>query len=75
MRRPAGVRKQLRGERKRLVGRLHHLTSEDYPDISVRINGACGFVKVEEATVDQLKRSVDLLNREIQQHAAGSNSG
>lgn len=69
------VRKQLRGERKRLVGRLHHLTGEDYPDINARINGACGFVKVDEAKVDQLERSVDLLNREINKHAVSSNGG
>jgi superfamily II DNA or RNA helicase len=64
---PAGfeVRDQLRRERHRLVGRLHHLTNEGHREISARINGACGVVTIKEATVEQLERSIGVLNKEI----------
>jgi superfamily II DNA or RNA helicase len=64
-------RKQLRVERQRLVGRLHHLNGEEHRDINARINGACGLIKIEEATVDQLERSIKLLNKEIAKRAVG----
>jgi len=65
-----GVRKRLRADRKRLVGHLHHLNGEHHRDINARINGACGVVSFEEATVDQLRRSIELLNAEIKRQAA-----
>jgi acyl-CoA reductase-like NAD-dependent aldehyde dehydrogenase len=64
-------RKQLRAERQRLVGRLYHLTGERHRDINAHINGACGLIKIDEASDHQLERSINLLNKEIAKRAVG----
>jgi superfamily II DNA or RNA helicase len=55
----------LRGERQKLVGSLRRITGEPFPQINARVNGKTGVTRVEDATVDQLERSIGLLLDEL----------
>ncbi|MEA2481215.1 MAG: hypothetical protein QOJ07_3137 [Thermoleophilaceae bacterium] len=55
----------LRGERHKLVGSLRRLTGESFAEINARINRTAGVTRVEDATVEQLDRSISLLLDEL----------
>jgi superfamily II DNA or RNA helicase len=55
----------LRAERQKLVGSLRRITGEAFPQINARVNGKTGVTRVEDATVDQLERSIGLLLDEL----------
>jgi superfamily II DNA or RNA helicase len=55
----------LRGERHRLVGQLRRTTGETFQQINARLNCKTGVSRVEDATVDQLERSIGLLLDEL----------
>jgi hypothetical protein len=55
----------LRTERQKLVGSLRRMTGEPFAQINARVNGKTGVTRVEDATVDQLERSIDLLLDEL----------
>jgi superfamily II DNA or RNA helicase len=59
--RRAGMRK----ERQKLVGSLRRITGEPFTQINARINGKAGVSRVEDATVEQLERSISLLLDEL----------
>jgi superfamily II DNA or RNA helicase len=59
--RRAGLRK----ERQKLVGSLRRITGEPFTQINARINSKAGVSRVEDATVDQLGRSISLLLDEL----------
>jgi superfamily II DNA or RNA helicase len=54
-----------RAERHRLVGSLRRLTGETFQQINARLNGKTGVTKVEDATVEQLDKSISLLLDEL----------
>ena len=55
----------LRTERQKLVGSLRRITGEPFTQINARVNGKAGVARVEDATVDQLERSIGLLLDEL----------
>jgi superfamily II DNA or RNA helicase len=55
----------LRTERQKLVGSLRRMTGEPFAQINARVNGKTGVTRVEDATVDQLERSIGLLLDEL----------
>ena len=55
----------LRTERQRLVGSLRRMTGEPFQQINARVNDKAGVTRVEDATVDQLERSIGLLLDEL----------
>jgi superfamily II DNA or RNA helicase len=55
----------LRAERHKLVGALRRITGEQFTEINARINRKAGVSKVEDATVEQLDRSISLLLDEL----------
>jgi len=55
----------LRTERQKLVGSLRRMTGEPFAQINARVNGKAGVTRVEDATVDQLERSLGLLLDEL----------
>ena len=55
----------LRTERQKLVGSLRRMTGEPFAQINARVNGKAGVTRVEDATVDQLQRSIGLLLDEL----------
>jgi superfamily II DNA or RNA helicase len=55
----------LRAERQKLVGSLRRLTGDPFAQINARVNGKAGVTRVEDATVDQLERSIGLLLDEL----------
>jgi superfamily II DNA or RNA helicase len=55
----------LRTERQKLVGALRRMTGEPFAQINARVNGKTGVTRVEDATVDQLERSIGLLLDEL----------
>ena len=55
----------MRTERQKLVGALRRLTGEPFAQINARVNGKTGVTRVEDATVDQLERSIGLLLDEL----------
>jgi superfamily II DNA or RNA helicase len=59
--RRAGMRK----ERQKLVGSLRRITNEPFTQINARINAKAGVTRVEDATVEQLERSISLLLDEL----------
>jgi hypothetical protein len=54
-----------RAERHRLVGSLRRLTGETFQQINARLNAKTGVIKVEDATVEQLDKSISLLLDEL----------
>jgi superfamily II DNA or RNA helicase len=54
-----------RAERHRLVGSLRRLTGQTFQQINARLNGKTGVTKVEDATVEQLDKSISLLLDEL----------
>jgi superfamily II DNA or RNA helicase len=54
-------RAQLRGERHRLVSDLRRRDGTSHREINAWLNGKLGISSVEQATLDQLERSVELL--------------
>jgi superfamily II DNA or RNA helicase len=54
-----------RAERHRLVGSLRRLTGETFQQINSRVNGATGVTRVEDATVEQLDKSISRLLDEL----------
>jgi superfamily II DNA or RNA helicase len=59
------LRAAKRAERHRLVGSLRRLTGETFQQINARLNGKTGVKKVEDATVEQLDKSISLLLDEL----------
>ena len=55
----------LRTERQKLVGSLRRITGEPFTQINARINRKAGVTQVEDATVEQLDRSISLLLDEL----------
>ena len=55
----------LRGERQKLVGALRRITGEPFGQINARVNAKAGVARVEDATVEQLERSIGLLLDEL----------
>lgn len=59
-------RERLRRERRRLVGRLHHLTDRDYSELQQWVNEAVATGRpVGEHTIAELERGIRLLTGEI----------
>jgi hypothetical protein len=58
-------RAHLRSERSRLVADLHRRDRRSHREINAWINREVGIVRVDDATIDQLERSVKLLVREL----------
>jgi hypothetical protein len=54
-------RKALRAQRSRLVGELRRLDGRPPREINAWLNRESGVRRVEEATIEQLQRSIDLL--------------
>ncbi|HEX2085946.1 MAG TPA: DEAD/DEAH box helicase family protein [Solirubrobacteraceae bacterium] len=54
-------RAALRAERHRLVSELRRLDGRSQREINAWLNRSCGVGRVEDATIDQLERSIDLL--------------
>ncbi|HEV2813008.1 MAG TPA: DEAD/DEAH box helicase family protein [Solirubrobacteraceae bacterium] len=54
-------RADLRAERHRLVSELRRLDGRSHREINAWLNKATGVRRVEDATIDQLHRSIDLL--------------
>ena len=59
------LRATKRAERHRLVGSLRRLTGETFQQINARLNAKTGVQKVEDATVEQLDKSISLLLDEL----------
>ena len=55
----------LRTERPKLVGSLRRITGEPFQQINARVNAKAGVIRVEDATVEQLERSIGLLLDEL----------
>jgi hypothetical protein len=55
------VRAGLRGERHRLVSDLRRRDGRSHAEINTWVNRTVGIVRVEDATIDQLERSIELL--------------
>jgi len=58
-------RKQLRAERRRLVNELSRKRRCSHREANAWVNGRIGITRVEEATIDQLQRSCDVLVDEL----------
>ncbi|HUB37154.1 MAG TPA: helicase-related protein, partial [Solirubrobacteraceae bacterium] len=58
-------RAQLRRQRTSLVADLHRHTSTTHRDINAWLNRSLGLTRVDEATIPQLERSIELLQREL----------
>ena len=54
-------RASLRAERKRLVSELRRIDGRSHRDINAWLNRATRVTRVEDATIDQLQKSIDLL--------------
>jgi hypothetical protein len=61
----------LRDKRHRLVGDLGRRDRRPHREINAWLNQAVGVTRVEDATIDQLERSVDLLLDALAGRAAG----
>lgn len=60
-------RAMLRGERHRLVSEVRHRDGSSHRDINAWLNRRLGISSVEEATLEQLERSVELLVAKLTQ--------
>jgi superfamily II DNA or RNA helicase len=58
-------RAALRAERHQLVATLRRMSGRSFNDINGWLNRKCGVRSVDDATIDQLQRSIDLLVREL----------
>jgi superfamily II DNA or RNA helicase len=58
-------REQLRRERSRLVAELHRRDGRSHREINAYVNRAVGLDRVEEASIQQLERSIEALVREL----------
>jgi hypothetical protein len=58
-------RAHLRAERSRLVADLHRRDPRSHREINAWINREVGIARVDDASIEQLKRSVELLVREL----------
>jgi hypothetical protein len=63
-------RANLRAERHRLVSELRRLDGRSHRDINAWLNKATGVRRVEDATIDQLQRSIDLLVEALRKRSA-----
>jgi hypothetical protein len=61
----------LRDKRHRLVGDLGRRDRRPHREINAWLNQAVGVTRVEDATIDQLERSVDLLLDALSGKAVG----
>ena len=59
-------RASLRAERHRLVGNLRRIDGRSFNEINGWLNKKTGVAKVDEATIDQLQKSIDLLLGELE---------
>ena len=57
--------RRLRAERHTLVSNLRRLDGRSHAEINAAINRSVGIRRVEDATIDQLQRSIQLLLREL----------
>jgi hypothetical protein len=67
-------RRDLRAERHRLISELARKRRWDHRQANAWVNGKVGISKVDEATIDQLQRSCDVLVAELIK-ASGGGSG
>jgi superfamily II DNA or RNA helicase len=58
-------REQLRRERSRLVAELHRRDGRSHREINAYVNRSVGLDRVEEASIQQLERSIEALVREL----------
>ena len=61
-------RAYLRAERSRLVADLHRRDGRSHREINSWLNRELGIARVEQATIEQLERSVQRLVRELTRH-------
>ena len=58
-------RAALRAERHTLVSNLRRLDGRSHAEINSAVNRSVGIRRVEDATIDQLQKSIALLHREL----------
>jgi superfamily II DNA or RNA helicase len=58
-------REELRRERSRLVGELHRRDGRSHREINGWLNRSVGLARVEQASIPQLKRSIEMLVAEL----------
>ena len=58
-------RAALRAERHTLVSNLRRIDGRSHAEINAAVNRSIGVPRVEDATIDQLQRSIALLHREL----------
>ncbi len=61
----------LREQRGRLVSELHRRDGRSHREINAWVNRAVGLQRVEEASIQQLERSIDALTRELTRVSRG----
>ncbi len=64
-------REDLRRERSRLVAELHRQAGRSHREINAQINRAVGIDRVEAASVKQLQRSIEALQKELRRAGGG----
>lgn len=63
-------REDLRRERSRLVGELHRRDGRSHREINAQVNRAVGIERVEGASIKQLQRSIQELEKELKRSRA-----
>jgi hypothetical protein len=65
-------RERLREKRHGLVASLRRLDGRSFREINAWLNRETGVGRVDDATVAQLERSIDLLLRELERRSRGA---